>query len=237
VVNKLFLCALLAGCDAYPDLTFTVADLHDDSLPADTEVQLSNVYVDEIDTFGGTTGDFWAHDADGTGVRVYGSGLAMTPGVYNLSGVVKKDFAMPTDTSGRTDLELQPASDGSVVASPSDTITGTGRPYSDVAVDQVAMAALTADEREARWHGLVGTRVVLHNVRVQTPLKTIGGDASWHSFQITGGATIQSALTAFPTGIVVGTCLSEVHGVVDYIFDYNIYPSDGDMVVGGTGCN
>ena len=85
--------------------------------------------------------------------------------------------------------------------------------------------------------------VTVNNVSTLSDNECVGGttctDPTLHKFDITGDIVVESALAAFPTpGLgTKGACLASVTGVVDYFFDYLLFPrTTAEIVTGGTSC-
>jgi len=109
-----------------------IQDVQGDGLKAGAAVELRGVIVTAIDTYGVKTGDIWVEEPDGgpfSGVHVFGSPVSqiatLVPGdIVDITGAVKSEFALSSDTSGRTTTELQAPKGGAM------TVTKTGHgPY------------------------------------------------------------------------------------------------------------
>src|SRR4051812_48800775 len=87
--------------------------VQNDAMPPMTPVSLHAVVVTAIDNFGAKVGDFWVEEAEGgafSGIHVFKApasdvaALALGD-IVDISGAVKSEFALMTDTSGRTVTE------------------------------------------------------------------------------------------------------------------------------------
>jgi hypothetical protein len=221
-----------------------IQDVQNDAMAKGTAVHLEGVIVTAIDSFGTKIGDFWVEEPGGgpfSGVHVYGGPAASVAAlvlgdVVTIDGAQKDEFALASDTTGRTLTELKPVTGGAM------TVTKTGSaavPTPDV-VDALAIGQMTDPARSAEWEKWEGVLITVKNVAALSKPKCIGAacaDPTLQSFGITGVAKAESALASFPTTIARNLCLASVTGVGDYFFDYLVYPRTTDEVVtGGTSC-
>jgi hypothetical protein len=229
----------------------TVYDVQNNAMTAGTKVALKGVIVTAIDNYGGKKGDFWVQEADGgeySGVHVYGApvdqvGALALGDIVDISGAQKAEFALSTDTSGDTLTELEPVDGGTMQV----TKTGSGPQVQPKVIDALAIGQLTDFmARHAEWEKWEGVLVTVNNVSAfgdddyvssKCPGTTCPDD-TLYKFDITGDIVVESALAAHPTPKVTrGTCLAGVTGVVDYFFDYLIYPRQtSEIMTGGTSC-
>ncbi len=117
--------------DAAPDAgnTYKIQDVQSDMMAPGTPVTLVNVVVTATDTYGARTGDLWVEEPEGgamSGVHIFGAdpnvATSLHPGdVVTVTNCVKASFALMSDTSGRTETELEPTTKGATV-----TVTKTG---------------------------------------------------------------------------------------------------------------
>jgi hypothetical protein len=221
-----------------------IQDVQNDSMAPGTAVSLHNVVVTAIDNFGTKVGDFWVEEAEGgpfSGVHVYNappSQVAMLAvgDVVDITGAVKDEFALMTDTSGRTTTELKPATGGMIAI----TKNSSGTPPAPQVLDALAIGQMPETARFDEWEKWEGVLVTTSNVAAFGAPVCVGTgctDATLQKFNITGVAVVESSLAAFPTGIIRNTCLGNVTGVVDYFFDYLILPrSTAEVTTGGASC-
>ncbi|MGE3547495.1 MAG: hypothetical protein AB7L28_26455, partial [Kofleriaceae bacterium] len=96
-------------------------------------------------------------------------------------------------------------------------------------------------ERDAEWEKWEGVLITVNNVTQLNSVEQVGGqmpDSTLKKFDVTGSLVVESALSAFPTmGLKREGCLASTTGVLDYIFDYMVFPrSTDEIVMGGTAC-
>ena len=229
----------------------TIYDVQNDAMTAGTKVSLKGVIVTAIDNYGGKKGDFWVQEADGgeySGVHVYGGpvdqvGALALGDIVDISGAQKAEFALTSDTSGNTLTELEPVDGGTMAI----TKTGSGPQVQPKVIDALAIGQLTDFmARHAEWEKWEGVLVTVSNVAAfgdddyvssKCP-GTMCPDDTLYKFDITGDIVVESALAANPAPKVLrGDCLGSVTGVVDYFFDYLIYPrTTAEISTGGTSC-
>jgi len=237
-----------AGSGSGSGSAVTIQDVQSTNMPAGTPVSLKGVVVTAIDAYGTKTGDMWVEEPEGgqySGVHVYNAPLttvaSLAPGdIVDIAGAEKSEFALSTDTTGRTLTELEPVSGGVMTV----TKTGTGSLPPIAQVDALMIGQLSDvnnnGQRSAAWGAWEGVLIQLTNVSAFGAPKCVGSacsDATDQQFSITGDAEVESELAAFPTGITLDSCLGNVTGVVDYFFDYLILPrTTADVATGGNGC-
>jgi hypothetical protein len=236
-----------------------IKDVQNDAMAPGTQVELHGVIVTAIDKYGTKVGDFWVEDADGgpySGIHVFG---AQTSDVSNLhlgdsvdiSGAVKSEFALTSDTTGRTVTELEPAEGGQITI----TNNGPGTAPAPQMVDALAIGQLAetsppsaTSPRSMEWEKWEGVLITVTNVSATSDPKCVGtacSDPTLENFGVTGDAMVESSLAQFPHDtssmpqelVHRGDCLAGVTGVVDYFFDYLILPREtAEVMTGGTGC-
>jgi len=230
----------------------TIQDVQNDAMPPGTHVALHDVVVTAVDSFGAKVGDIWIEEKLGgkrSGVHVYAAPLdqvaALTVGdEIDLQGAVKTEFALTSDTTGRTVTELEPESGGQITI----TRLGTSTTITPDHVDAAAIAALydsTAPGGGAAfsnaWEDWEGVLIELDNVSAKSAPQGFGTfpyavDA--YKLGVTGFADMESTLTDITmSNIAQGTCFAHLTGVVDYFIDYLVLPrTSADFMTGGTGC-
>jgi hypothetical protein len=227
-----------------------IQDVQNDAMPPGTAVSLSGVIVTAIDTFGAKTGDFWVEEPEGgaySGIHVFGAQTsdvaALQVGdVVDISGAVKDEFALTSDTTGRTLTELKPAMGGQITL----TKTGSGQVPAPTVVDalmigQISDADMGGPMFSAEWEKWEGVLVTVNSVSALSAPKSFGSTmpppADNYSFGITGVAKVEGSLTDITMSNISRTTCMNVTGVVDYFFDYLILPrSAADMSTTATGC-
>jgi len=221
-----------------------IQDVQNDNMPKGTAVSLTGVIVTAIDAFGARTGDLWVEEPGGgefSGIKVFGAPLdqvaQLQPGdIVDITNAEKDEFALSSDTSGRTVTELKGAAGGMMTI----TKTGTGTVPSPETVDAVAIDALPDQAaKDAEWEKWEGVLINVTNARQLTALTPFGGGAEdQFAFDATGGLTVETVLADLSTVNAVGTCYQTLGGIGDYFFDYLLLPrATGDLVPGGTGCS
>jgi hypothetical protein len=236
-----------SGSDAGPTVIH-IQDIQNTKMAPGTPVELHGVIVTALDRFGNRSGDFFVEEPGGgplSGVHVFGAPAAqiatLAPGdIVDITGAIKSEFTINGDTSGRSVTEVQAPRNATLTV----TKTGSGAVPAPDVVDALKIGKLaTQAERDAEWEKWEGVLI-----RVDGPMafgdpacitsQGVCTDLTLASFTITGQVKLESALSAFPTPVVkLGDCFASVTGIVDYAFDYLIYPrSTTEMVTGGTTC-
>jgi len=235
------------GSDTGPAMIH-IQDVQSDTMLPGTPVELHGVIITAIDTFGTRNGDLWVEEPGGgafSGVHVFGTPVMQVVNlsvgdIVDITGAKKTEFAINSDTSGRTVTELQALTSGSMAV----TKTRAGTVPAPVVVDALAIGQKTPQSaRDVEWEKWEGVLITVNNISALSAPSCItsGGvcaDATFQSFSVTGVAKAESSLVGFPTPTVKsGDCFASMTGVVDYVFDYLIYPrTAADMVTGGTSC-
>jgi hypothetical protein len=204
------------------------------------------------------TNDIWVEEMGGgkrSGVHVFGANAAdammLTVGdVINLKGAIKSEFALSgsnADSSGRTVTELEGATQGSIVI----TKTGQTATITPDKVDALAIGQMYDSTMSATgggpafsnaWEDWEGVLIELDNVAAVGAAKPFGSTsptpADSYSFGITGVAKVEGSLTDITMSSVArGTCFGQMTGVVDYFYDYLVFPrSAADFNTTGTAC-
>ena len=225
----------------------TIQQVQNDMMAPGTPVSLSGVIVTAIDSFGGKTGNLWVEEPGGgpfSGVLVYKAdpnvvATLAVGDVVDVSGAVKSEFALSSDTSGRTDTELEPAAMGGTVTI---TKTGTGTVPGPDMVDALAIGQMADPARSMEWEKWEGVLITVKNVSALSAPKSFGSTMPAppdnYDFSITGVAKVEGSLSDITmSGIMRNSCLASVTGVVDYFFDYLVLPrSTSEITTGGTAC-
>lgn len=232
-----------ADPDAPPPGGMKIQDVQNDSMAPGTAVQLKGVVVTAIDSFGARTGDFWVQDPAGgafSGIKVFGAPLdqvaQLAPGdIVDITNAEKDEFALTSDSSGRTVTEIKGAGGGQMVV----TKKGTGTVPTPAMVDAMAIDALPQAQRDAEWEKWEGVLIKVINAKQVTATKAFGSSGAPDAFEftITGNARVQSLLAEIPASAMPATCYASITGIGDYFFNYLVLPREGgDLVTGGTGC-
>ena len=216
----------------------------DNSVPTGSIVEVDNVVVTAIDTYGSRTGAIWVEEVNGgpySGVQVFGAPTAQASllsvgDIVKITGAAKAEFALATDTSGKTDTELEKPTGGAITI----TKTGTGTVPAPMTLDATAIAAMSQPDQDTQWRMWEGVLVTVTHAQLTSAPKSFSTtDATEFTVDLTGELEMESTLSAFPTtgSFVVEDCLTSVTGIVDYFFNYLILPrATADIVEGGTGC-
>ncbi|HEY3803652.1 MAG TPA: hypothetical protein VGL61_13645 [Kofleriaceae bacterium] len=236
----------------------TIQQVQDPSMAPGTAVNLQNVVVTAVDTFGTRVGDFWVEEPEGgpfSGVLIFPPSAALTtvaslvPGdVVTITGGEKDEFALSgsdADPTGRTDTEVEQITGGMMTIK----MTSSGTVPAPATVDLNTIGQLydpsQADTNgggsafNAAWQMWEGVLVTATNVDAfGAPKKFGSGGADQWSLDISGDAELEGSLTDITqSNIAVDTCLGTLTGVVDYFYQFLIYPrSSSDFSTGGTGC-
>lgn len=242
------------GGDSGSNAALTVKDVQNAAMPVGTAVALHGVIVTAIDTYGTKTGDIWVEDAGGgafSGIHVFGAPTSqvasLTVGdVVDITNAEKSEFAISSDTSGLSETELVGAAGGMM----SVTKTGSGAVPAAMVVDALAIGQMSDPVmRNAEWEKWEGVLITLNNVSALSSPKCITSqgmcpDATRTSFNITGGAQLESTLADYgmvtPSGgaaraIKAGDCIGGVTGVLGYAFNYQLQ-NTGPVTGLGTAC-
>lgn len=222
-----------------------IQDIQSDKMLAKTPVEVHGVIVTAIDGFGTRKGTFWVEEPGGgpfSGVAVFGAPLTQLSNlavgdVVDITGV-KSEFIINGDMSGGSLTEIVAPTGGMLTI----TKTGTGTVPAPAVVDalMIGMKA-TQPERNVEWEKWEGVLITVNNVTAggaPVCIKSKGVCTDVDSLSITGLAKLESGLAAFPTpAIQGGDCFSSITGVLDYAFDYVLYPrATAEIVTGGTAC-
>jgi hypothetical protein len=214
-------------------------------LPVDgTQFDVRGVVVTAVDRYGERTGNIWVQEPDGgaySGVLVYGVPLTVVDelvvgDIVDIEHVVKDEFALPEDTSGRTTTELVPPEGGEIVL----TVVDSGDPLEAATVDPLAIGQLTtAEARDAEWEKWEGVLIRIESVTVLEELDQIGSepeDPPFEEFKVTGITRVDTSLAALEA-VTLGDCIASITGIGDYFFNYKVLPRETAAVVGGgEGC-
>jgi hypothetical protein len=232
-----------AGIDGFNAEDATIYDIQG-SLPVGTQVNIRGVVVTAIDNYGVKKGNIWVQEPDGgpfSGVLVFGAPLdqvaALEVGdLVDVESVIKDEFALTDDTSGRTTTEMTPPDGGAITV----TKVGDGTPAVPEPVDALEIGTLATQElQDAEWEKWEGVLIRVDNVSVNGSIRTIGDtDPTFTKFPVTGPLQVESTMAAFPdTGVDPGDCLTSVTGVGDYFYDWLLEPRDTtEIAVGGADC-
>lgn len=231
----------------------TIQEVQNDTMVPGTPVELTGKVVTAIDNFGARKGNFWIGEEGGgefSGVLVFGApldqvALLAVGDKVDITGAEKTEFALVSDTSGRTTTELQPVSGGVMTV----TKVGTGTLPTAHVIDSAILRNMDEATRFAEYEKWEGVLTRVENVSVVGGISQIGGsmpDPTFREFVVTGALHIDSSLANIPAvadggGAVdlvhTGDCLASVTGIGDYFFSYKILPrATSDIMPGGTGC-
>lgn len=206
-------------------------------------IDVRGVVVTAIDQYGGRVGSFWVAEPAGgafSGVRVFGADAAQVAllsigDLVDIEGAVKEEYALASDTSGRTLTELVAPQGGAMTV----TKVGTGTVPAPVAVDALAIGSMTdAAARELEWEKWEGVLVSVSNASVLGPVGQIGStDTTFLRFPITGPLDVVSDLAAPIDPVTPGDCLASVTGILDYFFVWQLLHRETSAIsTGGTAC-
>jgi len=222
------------GADAGGD--HTIFDVQNDSMPVGTTVTVRGVVVTAIDTYGGRVGGIYVQEPEGgafSGVFVYlndTSAASLSVGdLVDVVGGVKDEFALDTDTTGRTLTEISPPSGGAITI----TKVGDGTVPTPPVLNPWDLAA---DDAEAeKWEGVP---ITFNDVAVTSAPRNVSStDNTLKEMTVTGPFAVSSSLTDLPDTIMRDDCYKSITGIGDYFFSYKVLPrSAADMVGGGTNC-
>lgn len=243
-----------------PGVGVTIQDVQSDTMVPGTPVDLRGKVVTAIDTFGARTGNFWIGEEGGgaySGVLVFGApveqvALLTVGDKVDITGAEKTEFALTSDTSGRTTTELQPVNGGAMTV----TKVGTGTVPEPTVVDALAIGLMDQAGRDAEWEKWEGVLIKVQNVAALNDVRyirssTAADDCTFREFEVAGGLRVDSSLAAIPgsptandecmddTADLVsrGDCLAAITGIGDYFFNYKILPRATSAIeTGGTGC-
>lgn len=207
-------------------------------MPPGTAVTLCGVVVTAVDGFGELQGGVYVMDPAGgpySGVGVRITNPAVSAGIQvgdliDVRGGVKDEFALTSDTTGRTITQVNAPMGGALSLSK----VGDGTVPVPQLVDPRALAA--SDEEAEKWEGVL---VKVQEVAViRAPSGVSSSDPTLTEMTTTGPLRVGGTLTALdPAVIQRDQCFAEIVGIGDYFFNYKILPrTPADLVSGGTGC-
>jgi len=212
-----------------------IQDIQNDNMPVGTLVTVRGVVVTAIDTYGGRTGSVYVEEPEGgaySGVQVFLTGTTAASlavgDLVDVEGAQKDEFALSSDTSGRTLTELDAPQGGTVTV----TKVGTGTvPDPEVVIPW----DLANDDAEAeKWEGVL---IRFDDVGVvSAPYNATKSDPLLMDLTVTGPYIVESALADIGTP-ARDDCYASITGIGDYFFDYKLLPrSAADLSTGGTNC-
>jgi len=216
----------------------TIYALQNPATAEGTAFTLEGVEVTAVDSYGGRVGGIYVQEVAGgpfSGVFVYnpqGAGTLHVGDIVTITGGVKTEFALATDTSGNKLTELAPPQGGTITVAK----TGTGTPLQPTVVDPVLLAS-NLDEAE-KWEGVL---IKIENVAVVSTPRVLGmTDPTLKAMNVTGPFQVESSLVDLSVGgtaIAKGDCFTSITGIGDYFFNYMILPrSEADYGTAGTAC-
>lgn len=229
---------------------YDIQDPTNVKVPVGTIVNVRGAVVTAVDEYGNKTSNFWIEEPGGgpySGVLVFKADnsvvMTLAPGdLVDVVGAEKAEFALSSDTSGRTTTELEPPSGGAIQV----TKVGTGTVPTPSVVDALQIGQMADPAaQDAEWEKWEGVLITVDNVGVISSTKSFGSSPGPDalSFNVTGPLTVESTLAAFPDTTMVGKgpqfgdCLGSITGVGDYFFNWLLEPrTTADVSIGGSGC-
>ena len=210
-----------------------IQDVQNVSMPPDTPVALCDVVVTAIDRYGQFQNTIFVQEPEGgefSGIMIYFNDAPLPQGIevgdlVNVTNVVKTEFALISDTSGRTMTEL--------VAGPGQAIAiedlGVGTVPAPAIVDPIVLAA---DDNEAeKWESVL---IQFNDVALVSTVARMEDSA--HA-NVTGPFEVQGNFTEEVSLFQLDTCYQSMVGVLDYFSGFQLLPrSASDLVAGGTNC-
>lgn len=232
------------GSDA-GDGRIHIQDVQRDTMAPGTAVELHGVIVTAVDKFGSRTSAFWVEEPGGgpsSGVQVFVNAQVallqdLVPGdIVDITGAVKTEFALSSDTTGRTTTELQASSGGMLKV----TKTGTGAVPAPHVIDAAMLDGMSMADRDVEYEKWEGVLVEVRNVRSRSyPVSFASGSPPFaddtYKVNITDNLVLESTQAKF-TGIDGLTCFVSITGVEDYFFDWLLLPRSAADLVIGTSC-
>ncbi len=223
-----------------PPSDVRIQDIQNNAMMPGTVVSVKGVVVTAIDAFGSRTGDLFVQEPDGkefSGIKIFGAPLDQVAmlavgDLVDITGAVKDEFALSSDTSGRKVTELKPSGGGMSIRK-----VGMGTVPAPVNVDAVALSMMDKAAREAEWEKWEGVLITVANARQIAAQRSFGMGPDQTEFRITGVARVQSVLVALPAGNAFGVCYDRITGIGDYFFNDLVLPRTADdLVAGGSAC-
>ena len=210
-----------------PFVARTVQDVRDISTPNDTPVELEDVVVMAIDTYGTRKGGVWVQEEGGgmgTGVHLFGvvdsvMSTLQIGDVVDVSNARKLRYPFGGDTTGRTEIQVLAPVGGLLVV----TKKGRSVPPSVEPMDPLAIALLQQPELDAELERWAGMLVRVSDVQTQAGPMQVSSDPTLYLFPI-GAVNVESTQAPFLSAIAAGTCFSSITGIVEYQFSYNLVP-------------
>jgi len=220
-----------------------IQDVQSNSMAVNTAVELHGVVVTAVDAFGDKTSAFWVEETGGgpfSGVQVFVNTQvdilsSIAPGdVVDISGAIKTEFVLSSDTTGRTTTELQSPKGGMLKV----TKTGTAAVPEAHVIDAAALDAMSASARDAEYEKWEGVLVQVRNVRSRSyPISFGAAPFPVDSYKISVSDNLVVESTQTPFVAIDGlTCFDTITGVEDYFFDWLLLPRAAADIKTGTGC-
>lgn len=216
-----------------PRLVTNVRELRDPTVPHDTFVELSAVVVTIVEL--PLNGRIWVQDLGGgigTGVLVTGvvTSVAETLAIGDVIVVANARKAMtPNDPMMNHDVSIRQRA-GQILEV---TKVGNTATPSISTLDVAALMLLDPTQRDAELARWSGTLAEVQNVTASSAPDDYG--FSIGPVRVLG--SLASIPNGFPSGIVAGTCLTSITGVVRFSSgSYYLSPRSTAEVVLGPGC-
>lgn len=195
------------------DTIYQVQDPSEASfIPEGGSVVLRGVVVTAVDLYGEYDGDVFVQEPDGgpySGVLIYGptvTGGALSDlsvgHVVNVTGQ-KAEFALTSDTSGRTTTEIM---NGTI------EIVELGTPLEPALISSPQL--LMEDPGGEQYEGVLVSVQNVRRVRVD----------NYDNVHCTGGLTVGPDLMDVAGATVADGCYARITGVLDYFFFYALLP-------------
>jgi hypothetical protein len=232
-----------SGVDGIDASDVSIYDIQG-SLPVDgATFNVRGVVVVAVDNYGVNKGNLYIMEPDGgafSGTFVYGAPLSavadLVPGdLIDVENVVKVEFALSDDASGRTTTELVKPDGGEINV----TKVGDGTVPAAEVLDALAIGQMTdADAQDAEWEKWEGVLVTVENVTINQGLDPIGDtDPTFQGFRVTGPLQVETTMAAPIDPVTEGDCLASITGILDYFYSYNLlFRSTDEIVTGGLSC-
>ncbi len=229
--------------DAPPGGVSTIMEIQNDAMAPGTMVEVRDVIVTAIDSYGARTGDMWVQDPAGgpySGIKVFGVkteeiAVLMPGDIVTITNAEKDEFALSSDMSGKTVTELKGAAGGKMTV----TKTSSGALPVPAMVDALAIGRMAAEaDRDAEWEKWEGVLIKVVNARQQNAIRGFSDmEVDQKEFTITGDARVQSAMAPLPMTAAASDCYMSITGLGDYFFEWLVQPTATDQLVsGGTTC-
>lgn len=214
----------------------TIQEVRDPGYPEETELRFEGVVVTAVDAFGTLNNRIFVQEPEGgelSGVIVEveaAVAATLAPGdIVSVFGK-KREVVAPSDSSGRSSTHIVGVSSGGA----SIIKTGSGAVPAPAVLNPQLIGTLPLEAE--KWESVL---VRFENVRALTVPTQVGGDPTEKVMNVTGPLRASSQLAQLGIGgidLVIGACLAQLTGVLEYSDAFAIAPRSAADLEAGTAC-